>query len=258
MSESDSEPKITLQYTMTEQVAPTDKIDTFKTYEDQCSDSDEENQDLVFQDMQLFLHAIGEPQLVDKFLANKVTLGQLLEFDEQDLINCGVDLVGDRKKILTNTGQMHSEKWMPSSLEDLTAKSLLSSPGIYITLNDINKHIEYIGFTIKYLKKKIEANPEILELGKDYVGIAKIDSEIVDLNKTSKQTYHQLKLIQKVIRKHLDDPAKKPANHIDANFIKRAKIRLIAVPTFLVSMGLLGMGLCITLKFSKLLSSYLH
>lgn len=200
-------------------------IDTFKNYDDHFdSDSDEEQPDGEFQDMQLFLHAIGEPQLVENFLKNKVTLGQLLEFNEDDLINCGIELVGDRKKILDNTGKMHSEKWMPSSLHDLTARTLLSSPGIYLSLNDINKHLEYIGVTFIYIKRRLKEKPQILELGKDYVGVTKISNEIDDLLKTSKTTYSQLKILQKEVRRHLKDPTKLPPNHIDDKYVKRIKI----------------------------------
>lgn len=219
----------------------TNPIDTFHPSYDELDnnpDSDQDDEDIIFQDMQLFLHAIGEPQLVDKFLEHKVTLGQLLEFNEQDLINCGIELVGDRKKILENTGQMHCEKWMPTSLHDLTAKTLLSSPGIYIALNDINKHIEYIGVTFKYLRRRLQERPQVLELGKDYVGVTKLANEIDDLLKTSKTTYIQLKALQKEICKHLNDPSKKPANHIDSGYIRRAKIRQSITPALLTSLTL--------------------
>lgn len=219
-------------------------IDTFRNYEEEAvnSDSDEE-QDIVFQDMQLFLHAIGEPQLVDLFLKNRVTLGQLLEFNEQDLINCGVEFVGDRKKILESTGQMHNEKWQPSSLHDLSSKSLLSSPGIYVALNDINKHIEYIGVTFMYIKRRLEERPEVLELGKDYVGVTKISQEIEDLLKTSKTSYSQLRMLGKEVSKHLNDPNKKPANHIDKDYIFKAKLRQRYVPRLVA-----GVAICAMMK----------
>ena len=220
-------------------------IKTFKNYEEEYNSDSDDEQDLVYQDMQLFLHAIGEPQLVELFLKNRVTLGQLLEFNEQDLINCGVELVGDRKKILANTGQMHSEKWQPSSLHDLTSKSLLSSPGLYVALNDINKHIEYIGVTFKYLKRRLEEKPEILELGKDYVGVTKISSEIEDLLKTSKTAYSQLRMLNKEVSKHLDEPAFKPANHIDNDYVRKAKLRQRLMPSVIITTAL-----CATVKLA--------
>lgn len=211
-----------------------------------CSDSDDENNDLIFQDMQLFFHAIGEPQLIDLFIKNKVTLGQLLEFDEQDLINCGVELVGDRKKILANTVQMHCEKWQPSSLQNLTAKSLLSSPGIYVTINDINKHIEYIGVTLKYLRRRIQTKPEILELGKDYVGVSKVAKELEDLINTSKSTYGQMKVLSRQINKHLSNPTLQPANHIDEGSIRRAKIGQSIAPLLLAATAILTLTLALS------------
>lgn len=215
-------------------------IDTFKRYEDEYNSDTEDELDVAYQDLDLFLQAIGEPQLVDHFVRHRVTLGQLLEFSEQDLIDCGIEFVGDRKKILQNTGQMHSEKWMPSSLHDLSAKNLLSSPGLYIALNDINKHMEYIGITFKYLKKRLEERPEILELGKDYVGVAKVSSEIEDLLKTCKTTYSQLRTLNREVSKHLDDPAKRPANHIDKKYILRAKLRRRLIPGVMAGVVLLG------------------
>lgn len=213
-------------------------IDSFRDYEAEYnSDSDDEHE-VIFQDLQLFLHAIGEPQLVDHFIQHRVTLGQLLEFGEQDLINCGIELVGDRKKILENTGQMHCEKWLPSSLHDLSARSLLSSPGIYVALNDINKHMEYIGVTFKYLKRRLEERPEVLELGKDYVGVVKVSSEIEDLLKTCKTTYSQLRSLNKEVSKHMDDPAKRPANHIDKRYIYNAKLRRRLVPALVATVAL--------------------
>lgn len=212
------------------------------------SDSeDEDAQNIVYQDMQLFFHAIGEFQLIELFLKNKVTLGQLLEFDEQDLINCGVELVGDRKKILANTGQMHCEKWMPSSLQDLTTKSLLSSPGIYIALNDINKHIEYIGVTLKYLRRRLQSNPEILELGKDFVGVTKVSSELEDLMKTIKSTHDQALAFDRQIRKHLCDPKLRPANHIDDCYVRAAKWQRIFIAPIIVVVA----AVCMTLKIKK-------
>lgn len=210
------------------------------------SDSEVDDQDLVFGDMQLFFHAIEEPQLIDLFLQNKVTLGQLMEMDEQDLVNCGVTLVGDRKKILANTAQMHCEKWMPSSFHDLTSKTLLSSPGIYIALNDINKHLEYIGVTLKYLRRQLKIKPEILELGKDYVGVGKVSSELEDLIKTSKSTHKQIQALDHQVGKFLGVPALKPANLIDDNYIRQAKIRKQVVPALLLSLGI-----CISYKLSK-------
>lgn len=122
------------------------------TYEEYNSDSDTDDCERIeFQDIHLFCHAIEEPHLVDYFLKNRVTLRQLLEFDEQDLINCGLELVGERKKVLDSIAKIHGETWSPTSLRDLTVKSLLTGPGIYVTLNDINKHLEYIGVTFKYL-----------------------------------------------------------------------------------------------------------
>lgn len=189
------------------------------------SDSENGDNDIIFEDMQLFFHAIGEPQLIEKFLRNKVTLGQLLEFEEQDLINCGVELVGDRKKILANTAQMHCEKWSPSSLHDLTGKSLLSSPGIYIALNDINKHIEYIGVTFRYLKRKLQKQPDLLELGKDYVGIAKVVSELEDVIKTSRSTHNHAHSLRRELGKFVKDATFRPANHIDKEYLRSSQLR---------------------------------
>lgn len=214
---------------------------------DDNSDSDEEDQDrdLIFQDMQMFFHSIGEPQLIPLFLANKVTLGQLLDFEESDLINCGVELVGDRKKILSSVAQMHCEKWMPSSLQDLTAKTLLSSPGMYIALNDINKHVEYIGVTFNYLRRCIQRKPEILELGKDYVGVPKVASELEDLLKTSEKMHVQLKALNRHISMQLNNPLLRPANHIDNQYLNKTGIRRRIAPILLAATAI---GLVIVFK----------
>lgn len=213
------------------------------------SDSEEEDDQLVFQDVQLFCHAIQAPELSENFIKHKVTLGQLLLMDEQDLVNCGIELVGDRKKILANTATMHCEKWMPTSLQDMTAQSLLSSPGIYVSINDINKHIEYIGVTLRYIRRRLQSNPEVLELGKDYVGVSKIHSELQDLEKTSKATYNQINALTRQISKHLDDPNYKPANHIDRSYLRRAKIHQKIKPVILTILTLF-----VSFKLSKLLS----
>lgn len=191
------------------------------------SDSDSEDDDqIIFQDLQLFFHAMNEPQLAENFIKHRVTLGQLLLFEEQDLINCGIDLVGDRKKILASTGKVHGEKWVPSSLHDLTQETLLTSPGIYVTLNDVNKHLEYIGITFKYLRRRIQSVPSILELGKDYVGVGKISTEIKDLLVTSASMHSQLKALDRKIKDYTKDPTLQPANHIDKYYIKKAKFSM--------------------------------
>lgn len=196
-------------------------------YEDSDLDDDE---NVIFDAMRTFCFAINEPQLVDKFLQHKVTLAQMLEFDEQDLIACGIDLVGERKKVLHEVAQAHSEKWMPTSLKDLTAKTLLTSPGIYSSLNDINKHLEYIGVTFRYLRRRIQKTPQILELGKDHCGVSKIAEEIEDLMKTTKSTYTQLQALDHQVCKHLDDPIFRPANHIDSGYVSQAKTRKMLLP----------------------------
>lgn len=215
--------------------------------------SEEDDNDVIFDAMRTFCHAINEPHLVEKFLRHKVTLAQLLEFDEQDLIACGIDLVGERKKILHEVAQAHSEKWMPTSLKDLTGKSLLSSPGIYSALNDINRHLEYIGVTFRYLRRRIQKSPNILELGKDHCGVAKISEEIEDLMKTTKSTYTQLQALDHQVCKHLDDPILKPANHIDSDYVRRAKIRLMLFPTIV---GCLFVGASV--KILMILNRSLH
>lgn len=198
------------------------------------SDSDDDlAQDTIFDEMQIFCQTIGEPQLANKFLKHKVTLGQLMIFDEQDLINCGIDLVGDRKKILSKTVQMHNENWMPSCLNDPFGSGLLSSPGYYIAINDINKHIEYISLTIRYLEKRLQENPKLMELGKDIVGVNKLASEIKDLLRTSKATHTHILSLSRQVAKHVDNPILKPANHIDENYLKRSKIRAAIGPTVL-------------------------
>lgn len=202
-----------------------------KPIQDYNSDSEDEVADVIFDDMQLFCHAIGEPQLIENFLKHKVTLGQLMDFEEQDLINCGIELVGDRKKILASTVQMHNEKWMPSSLNDLTGKALLSSPGYYIVLNDVNKHLEYIGVTFRFLKRRLQTNPEIMELGKDFVGISKVASELDDLLRTSKTTHNQICALKRQVARHINDPTLRPANHIDEEYLKKLSIKQVVAST---------------------------
>lgn len=202
--------------------------------------------DTIFDDMQLFCHTIGEPQLVNKFLKHKVTLGQLMNFEEQDLINCGIDLVGDRKKILSCTVQMHNETWMPSSLNDPTGRGLLSSPGYYAAINDINRHMEYISLTIRYLKRELQKDPKLMELGKDYVGVNKVASEIDDLLRTSKATHTHILSLSRQVAKHVDNPILKPANHIDENYLKKSKIRVVIGPAVLTTLVIYA-----TLKFVK-------
>lgn len=207
------------------------------TNEDDYSD-DEDEGDIIYSDMQIFFHSIGEPKLAERFLQQKVTLSQLLDFDEQDLINCGVDLIGDRKKIIENIGKMHCEKWQPTSLNDLTAKSMLSAPGIYVVLNDINKHFEYIGITFKYIRRQIRTKPEMLELGKDFVGVAKIASELTDLQKTVRTTCSELKALNQLIAKARKNPLLHPANHIDERHLRKVRFTQIIGP--MVLFGLLA------------------
>lgn len=214
---------------------------------------DDDAPDVIFDDMQLFCHTIGEPQLVDKFLHHKVTLGQLMNYDEEDLVNCGIELVGDRKKILSSTVQMHNEKWMPSSLNDPNGRGLFSSPGYYIALNDINKHIEYIGVTIRYLKKRLQKNPEIMELGKDFVGVAKVASELDDLLKTSKATHSHMLSLGRQVKRHVDDPNMKPAYNIDESFLRKQKLKRVIMGPAVVT-ATAAVAIYVIIKFTK--SSY--
>lgn len=219
-------------------------------YEDSSQDGED---DVIFDDMRIFCHGINEPHLAEKFQQHKVTLEHLLEFDEEDLIKCGVELVGERKKVLREIAQAHAEKWMPTSLKDLTGKTLMSSPGIYSALNDINKHLEYIGVTFRYMRRRVQKTPCILELGKDHCGVAKIAEEIEDLMKTTKSTYTQLQALDHQINKHLDNPVMKPANHIDSGYVMRAKVRKMFIPTVT---GLAAIG--VSVKLFLTLNRSLH
>lgn len=210
------------------------------------SDSEHEDENAEFHDIGLFCHAIGEPQLVEKFIEHKVALSQLLHFNEQDLVNCGIDKVGERKKVLASIGQMHSEKWSPTSLNDMTEQSLLSSPGIYLAINDINKHLEYIGVTFVYLRKKLDANPDILELGKDFVGVRKIAQELVDLTKTSAIMHSRLIAFDKHVSKYKDRRNLQPANHIDESYIRSSNLK-----NYIVSLSFGMIVLCASLKFIR-------
>lgn len=202
------------------------------------SDSEDDDADLIYQDLELFLKAVDLTHLVEKLRSHKVTLGQLLDFDEQDLINCGIEFVGERKKILTNIGQMHAEKWVPTSLHDLTDKTLLTSPGIYIALNDINKHLEYIGVTFRYLRRYIRYRPHILELGKDYVGVHKIAAELEDILKTSKTTHIHLKALENLIRGVKRRAEYQPPNHIDHKYVRNARLKQYIAPSLILPIAL--------------------
>lgn len=203
------------------------------------SDSEDDDPDLIYQDLELFLKAIDLSHLVDKLRAHKITLGQLLDFDEQDLVNCGIEFVGERKKILSNIGQLHAEKWVPTSLHDLTHKTLLTSPGIYIALNDINKHLEYIGVTFRYLRRHIRVKPHILELGRDYVGVHKIATELEDLLRTSKTTYIHLKALENQVQWVKNKPEYQPPNHVDYKYVRSAKLRSYIGPSLMLSIAVL-------------------
>lgn len=207
------------------------------------SDSENDSEDVELHDMELFCHAIGEPQLADKFTQQRVALSQLLHFNEQDLINCGIELIGERKKVLSSIGQMHSEKWSPASLNDMTEQSLLSSPGIYLALNDINKHLEYIGVTFVYLRKRIDENPQILELGKDFVGVKKIAQELEDLTKTSCIMHYRLKALDRHLTKYTSKKTLHPANLIDRCYIKAGNLQ-----QFTMKLGLGIVLVCASLK----------
>lgn len=195
-------------------------------YDDKDTDDENDEENQIFGDMQLFFHAIQAPQFIPKFIEQKVTLGQLLNFEEQDLINCGVELVGDRKKILGHIAEWHSEKWLPTSLHDLTAQSMLTSPGIYITINDINKHLTYIDASFRYIKRHVQKKSDILELGKDYCGVGKIADELLDVEKTVGALRSSLSSLKLEIFRHIDDPLKLPANLIDANYVRRVEAKL--------------------------------
>lgn len=210
---------------------------------DVTTDEEDEEEKRTFGDLDLFFHAIGEPQHTPLFVQQKVTLGQLLDFDETDLINCGIELVGDRKKILENVAQWHSEKWVPTSLHDMSGKKMLTAPGIYISINDMNKHIEYIGASFRYIRRVVQKKPEILELGKDYCGIKRISSEMEDLVVTYEKTGENLQSLRRELKKHFNDPTLQPPNEIDEFYVTRAKLAKSIIPITVISMGILtGLG----------------
>lgn len=193
-----------------------------KPQEDKLIDIDENDSDIdndenvkIYGDLELFLSAILEDDLIDVFKNHKVTLSQLLQFDEQDLINVGLGKVGDRKKVLDTIAQVHATKWEPTSFGDLTSRDILTGPGIYIVLNDINKHMEYIGASFSYLSLRLHKNPAILELGKDFVDVRKIKSELEDLIATSKTTYKEIIRLNNQLGEFTQDPIYLPANYID-------------------------------------------
>lgn len=185
-----------------------------KLHKNNNSDEDEDVEYKLYGDIELFLTSIDEDGLEKLFRQHKVTFSQLLQFEEQDLINVGIDKVGDRKKILEAIDLIHASKWEPTCLSDLTSRDLLTSPGIYIVLNDINKHMEYIGASLSYIYFRLEKNPAILELGKDFVGIEKISSELKDLVKTSRTTYMDMIRLNNHLAKFRDNPTFLPPDYV--------------------------------------------
>lgn len=210
------------------------------------SDDDDKDEATIYQDIHLFFYSIDEPQLIERFVQQKVTLSQLLNFTEEDLIKCGVDLVGDRKKILDNIAQVHSEGWSPTSLQDLNGKTLLSSPGMYMALTDINKHLEYIGATYKYFKRQVECKPHILQYGKEYVGAGKIVQELDSILSTTKAMTSQLSALRGTMFRQARNSQNQPANLCDNRALHQAKWRRNAIP-----LTLTGILLCIAVRFGK-------
>lgn len=224
-------------------------LDVFGSRDYEDKDSEYEDQDdLIYGDLQLFFHAINEPQLAQNFVDQKVTLGQLLAFEEKDLINCGVEFVGDRKKILEHIAQWHSDQWLPTSMHDLTSKSVLTSPGFYIVLNDINKHFEYIDASFRFMRRQIEMKPKILELGKDYCGVKKVLSELDDLTQTYTKMSNSIKLLHKELSKHADKPSMQPPNLIDERCIWRTRIGTKIIPWSMTA-AMVALGLTISIRY---------
>lgn len=193
----------------------------------------------VYGDLELFLCYIKEDDLIELFDKHEVTFRQLLTCTEQDLINIGIAKVGIRKKILEAVSQVHARKWEPTSLTDLTAQDIYSAPGVYLVLSDIKKHQEYINCTIEHLKSKIQSDDEILELGKDFVGIKKIAQETCELTEVSQNVTKTLVDFANYIKKEkLDLPQLGPANNIDQDYINN---------TFRKSAGVAGYTLLATI-----------
>lgn len=211
---------------------------------------------VIFDDLQLFFHSIDEPQFIDKFVEQKVTLKSLLELNEDDLVKCGIELVGDRKKILDHIAELHSGPWVPTSLHDMTAKSMLTSPGYYITLNDVNRHQAYIGALFIFMARKLTEDPDLLTYGKDYVGIKKVISEAEDLRVTCVETINKLERLMGHLYKHSDEPIYQPTNFIDTDRVKRVRNRHVAIRVA-KRLGLLATGAFIVYKMVTLSSSRL-
>lgn len=219
------------------------------TTDEECDDHNRE-----YGHLELFFHTIGEPKHIPLFEKHKVTLAQLLDFDEEDLVNIGIELVGERKKILDSIAEWHSEQWKPTSLNDMTSKKMLSAPGIYISLNDINKHIDYIGASFRYISKVINKKPEILQLGRDYCGIRRIADEVDDLCVTHKNAGKFLVNLRSEVARHVNNPDNLPPNEIDAKYVMRAKLVKNIVPMSIIAISMI-VGLGIAVKFHFYMSA---
>lgn len=76
----------------------------------------------------------------------------------------------------------------------------------------MNKHLEYIGATLKYTRARVLRKPQILELGNDFVGVGKIESELADLIKTSTNTHGDIEALLRLMARRAADPQLQDSN----------------------------------------------
>ncbi|XP_013775004.2 ankyrin repeat, SAM and basic leucine zipper domain-containing protein 1-like isoform X1 [Limulus polyphemus] len=151
--------------------------------------SSSEKQDskyMRFGDLEMFLSSLELSALIPVFHDHQINFHDLLLMTEHDLEKVGVDKFGVRKKILDAIHEVHEKKWEKSSLPDLKQKKYISCPDAVALMANIAQHLSYIQSTVLYLRKQIQNQPRLLELGQ----------EINNIQQLTKETYQSMKNIQ--------------------------------------------------------------
>ncbi|ELU02466.1 hypothetical protein CAPTEDRAFT_220778 [Capitella teleta] len=147
-------------------------------------------------DLEVFLTAVGLPQLIEVCHKHQVELRHLLRMTDEDLqINLGLHQSGVRKKLLDEIRAAHIQEWQTSSLPQLIYNRPLTCAECVAIVANVKKHTAYVASTIGYMSDQINVNLDILRKSEEDATAEELFAQTEDAMQNVVSVHEELQLL---------------------------------------------------------------
>ncbi|XP_054163045.1 ankyrin repeat, SAM and basic leucine zipper domain-containing protein 1-like [Oppia nitens] len=154
---------------------------------------------IVNTDLEDFLVNSDLHYLLPEFDKKGLSYHDLVTNTEQVLDKIGVDNVYVRRKMMTNINLMHKQEWKRESIKELPPDVIITCPDVMCIMSNISSHLVRIDQTITFMKKKIEAKPELMSLKNDVTTSRQVFNETLQTLINCRQLYEDVQAFRRLI-----------------------------------------------------------